>query len=195
IEDEDIISDKASTELANIRRRIKKAHSNIRDRLERIVQSPQYQKHLQEPIVTIRDDRYVVPVKRESRANVPGIIHDQSSSGATLFIEPMAVVEANNELRKLMLDERQEIERILTEFTDKVNVVSDDILKNLKLLARLDFIFAKGKLSIAQRAVCPNIIDGDKLKIINGRHPLIETDKVVPISVELGYDFNTLVIT
>mgnify|MGYP001293281304 CR=1 FL=1 len=195
IEDAETISDKASTELGNIRRRIKRAHSNIRDRLDRIIQSPQYQKYLQESIVTIRDGRYVVPVKQESRGNVPGLIHDQSSSGATLFIEPIAVVEANNELRELMLDEKREIERILADLSDKVNAVSDDIIENMNILAQLDFIFARGKLSITQRAVHPTIVDGDKLKIINGRHPMIKEDEVVPISVELGYDFNTLVIT
>lgn len=195
IEDEDNIADRASSELARLRRLIKRAHANIRDRLDNIIQSPQHQRHLQEPIVTKRNDRYVIPVKQASRASIPGLIHDQSSSGATLFIEPMAVVEANNELRELMLDEEKEIERILSDLTNKIVAVSDDIVANMSILTRLDFILAKGKLSVAQRAVCPRIVEGDRLNIKKGRHPLISDHEVVPISVELGYDFNTLVIT
>lgn len=195
IEDEDNIADKASTELARIRRRIKGAHASIRDRLNSIVQSPHYQRHLQEPIVTRRNDRYVIPVRQESRGSIPGLIHDQSSSGATLFIEPMAVVEANNEIKELMIEEEREIERILLDLTGKIVSISEQILVNMSILTRLDFILAKGKLSLKQRAVCPKIVDGDRLNIKKGRHPLISEDEVVPISVELGYDFNTLVIT
>ncbi|NMA95134.1 MAG: endonuclease MutS2 [Clostridiales bacterium] len=195
IEYDGSIKDRASTTLDRIRRRIRRAHDNIRDRLDNIIKSPKHQKHLQEGIVTIRNDRYVIPVRQESRGSIPGLIHDQSSSGATLFIEPMSVVEANNEIRELIIEENKEIERILQDLTDKITSVSEEILSNMSILTRLDFILAKGKLSLMQRAVCPEILDGDILDIKYGRHPLIPDDEVVPISVELGIDFNSLVIT
>ncbi|MFU0799257.1 MAG: endonuclease MutS2 [Xylanivirga thermophila] len=195
IEDEDNVSDYASSELASIRRRIRHAHDKVRDRLNDIIRSPKYQKYLQDPIVTIRGDRYVVPVKQEHKGNIKGIVHDQSSSGATLFIEPMAVVEANNEIRELMLKEKQEIERILLDLTEKVQYVHSDIKHTMDVLARLDFIFAKAKYSLSIRGVCPKLVDGQKLKIVNGRHPLIDKETVVPINVHIGYDFDVLVVT
>jgi len=195
IETEEHISDYASPELASIRRNIQRTHDKIRDRLNSLIHSPQFQKYLQEPIITIRNDRYVVPVKQEHRSNVPGMIHDQSSSGATLFIEPMPVVEANNELRELFLKEQKEIEKILADLTDKVHAVNEDIRINMEILAYLDAVFAKGSYSRSYNGVRPKIVKQKKIKIINGRHPLIKAEDVVPITIRLGDDFTTLVIT
>ncbi len=195
IEGEESISDHASPELNHIRRQIVRSHERIRERLNSIIHSSQYLKMLQDPIVTIRNDRYVVPVKQEHRSNFPGIVHDQSSSGATLFIEPMTVVEANNELRRMMLAEEQEIERILAELTAQVEAVGEEVAMTLDILVKLDFIFAKGGFSLAIKGVCPKPASGQSIKIVNGRHPLIPRNEVVPISLELGKSFNALVIT
>lgn len=195
IEPDGYISDNASHELNSIRRSIQNAHERIKERLNGIIHSSHYQKYLQEPIVTIRNARYVIPVKQEHRPSVPGLIHDQSASGATLFIEPMPVVEANNELKEWTLKEKKEIERILAELTKGVWEVREDISYSLEILAKLDFIFAKGELSKSMRGVSPKLVEGRKLAIVNGRHPLIKDHEVVPISLNLGYDFNTLVIT
>jgi DNA mismatch repair protein MutS2 len=195
IEPDGYISDNASHELNSIRRNIQNAHERIKERLNSIIHSSHYQKYLQEPIVTIRNDRYVIPVKQEHRPSVPGLIHDQSASGATLFIEPMPVVEANNELKEWTLKEKKEIERILAELTKGVWGVQEDIAHSLDILAKLDFIFAKGRLSKSMRGVNPKLVEDRKLSIINGRHPLIKDHEVVPISLRLGFDFNTLVIT
>lgn len=195
IESEEHISDYASPQLASIRRQIQKTHEKVRERLNNLIHSPQFQKYLQEPIVTIRNERYVVPVKQEYRVNVPGMVHDQSSSGATLFIEPMPVVEANNELKELFLKEQKEIERILADLTSKVELVNEDISLNGEILAYLDVVFAKGSYSRSYRGVKPRIVKERRLKIINGRHPLIKDEEVVPITLRLGDDFTTLVIT
>ncbi|SFP66869.1 endonuclease MutS2 [Caldicoprobacter faecalis] len=195
IEPDGRIADGASPELHSIRRNIVRCQEKIKELLNGYIQSPQYQKFLQEPIVTIRNGRYVIPVKQEYRSNVPGLVHDQSASGATLFIEPMPVVEANNKLREWMLKEEQEIERILARLTEEVWKVREDIRSSFEILSRLDFIFAKGKLGHSMRGVVPRIVEGGKVNIVNGRHPLIPHHEVVPISLNLGYDFNTLVIT
>ncbi|HOB19824.1 MAG TPA: endonuclease MutS2 [Candidatus Atribacteria bacterium] len=195
IESEDIISDNASPALADLRRRIARANDRIRERLNSFLHSPQTLKYLQEPIVTIRNDRYVIPVKQEYRTNVPGIIHDQSSSGATLFIEPVSVVEANNEVRQLKLKEEEEIRRILAELTARTAQVADSILDSMEIMAKLDFIFAKGAFSRALRGISPKLADSPSFRIVRGRHPLIDKDEVVPVSFELGKDFNILVIT
>lgn len=195
IESEERISDYASNELANIRRRIQRTNDRIRERLNSLIHSPHFQKFLQEPIVTIRNDRYVVPVKQEHRSSVPGMVHDQSASGATLFIEPMPVVEANNELKELTLEEQREIDRILLELTLGVQSSYDTILENLNTLARLDVIFAKGALSRSYNGVCPIIVPEPGISIKNGRHPLIDKDEVVPITIKLGQKSKCLVIT
>ena len=195
IETEEHISDNASPQLASIRRSIQRTHGKIRDRLNSLIHSPQFQKYLQEPIITIRNNRYVVPVKQEYKGNVPGMIHDQSSSGATLFIEPMPVVEANNELRELFIKEQKEIEKILADLTNKVQSVNEDIRVNMEVLAYLDVAFAKGSYSRSYRGVRPKIVNQRRIKIINGRHPLIKDEEVVPITIRLGDDFTTLVIT
>jgi DNA mismatch repair protein MutS2 len=195
IESEESLYDHASPELANIRRQISRANDKVRERLNGYLHSPQKLKYLQEPIITMRNGRYVLPVKQENRSQIPGIVHDQSSSGATLFIEPMSVVEANNEIRQLLIREEEEIERILAELTSQVNEVGNEILSALAVLIQLDFIFAKGAFSLSIGGVRPKMADIPSIRIRNGRHPLIDPHEVVPISLELGRDFTTLVIT
>ena len=188
------VSDQASPLLMQIRRKLAKAQLDIRDYLENIIRSPNYQKYLQDPIVTIREGRYVVPVKIEYRAQVPGIIHDQSASGATLFVEPMAVVEKNNELRRLIVEERREIERILAALTASVEEFLEEIETSLDTLGRLDFIMAKARYSQSLDAWAPTLANKPILDIRQGRHPLLKGD-VVPVDIRLGEDFDTLIIT
>ncbi|MBB6218246.1 DNA mismatch repair protein MutS2 [Anaerosolibacter carboniphilus] len=194
ISDEEI-SDHASPELRSIRRQMESKHTAIRNKLNSITSSSTMQKYLQDAIVTQRQDRYVVPVKQEHRGNVPGLIHDQSSSGATLFVEPMAVVELNNELRELKIKEQIEIERILRELTAFVGDKSTEIRSNQEILKRLDFIFAKGRLSVKMRAIEPKLNNRGYLRIKNGRHPLLDEKKVVPTNIWNGDEFSTLIIT
>jgi DNA mismatch repair protein MutS2 len=189
------ISDNASTTLRDIRRKILQKNQSIRSKLNSIITSSTYQKYLQDAIVSIRDDRFVVPVKAEYRSQVAGIIHDQSSSGATLFIEPMSIVDMNNELRQLKLKEKEEIERILAELSNDVGEISEELISNQDILGKLDFIFAKGKLSIQMRGIEPQINKEKYLNIKSGRHPLINSDNVVSNTVYLGDEFDTLVIT
>ena len=189
------IADSASPTLRSIRRGILQKNQAIRAKLNSIISSTTYQKYLQDAIISVRGDRFVVPVKAEYRSQVSGIIHDQSSSGATLFIEPMSIVEMNNELRKLKLDEQEEIERILSELTKIVGEVASDILSNQVILGKLDFAFAKGKLSLAMKAIEPILNEEKHINIKNGRHPLLDVNKVVPNNIYLGEDFDTLVIT
>ncbi len=195
IENEEEISDRASSLLHTIRRKLKDKSAGIKERLNHMVTSSAYSKYLQDPIVTVRGDRHVIPVKQEHRAQIPGIIHDQSSSGATLFIEPMAVVEMQNELKQLRLQEQEEIQRILAELTAMVSEKYEAIKQNADILATLDFIFAKAKLSLLLRGVEPKVNDKGIINIHKGRHPLLKADKVVPIDIYLGESFNTLVIT
>lgn len=192
---EDEISDSASSELSNIRRQIRRSNEKIKEKLNSIIHSSINQKYLQETIITMRGDRYVVPVKQEYRSSIPGLIHDQSSSGATLFIEPLSVVESNNDLKQWMIRERVEIEHILQTFTSKVGEYADDMESNLDLLVKLDFIFAKGCLSQHMKAVSPKLNDKGYINMIKGRHPLISEDCVVPIDIWLGKDFTSLVVT
>lgn len=189
------IRDDASGELLKIRREIRQSQSRVKERLDSILRSGEYQKYFQDALVTMRGDRYVIPIKQEFRNNFPGIVHDQSSSGATLFIEPMAIVNLNNDIKQLMSAEKNEIERILTVVTGQIANVADVIEDNLALLARLDFIFAKAKLSIDMRAVQPVINEQGHVNLIQARHPLIAPENVVPIDVRLGRHFTTLLIT
>ncbi|KAB3534381.1 endonuclease MutS2 [Alkaliphilus pronyensis] len=189
------ISDNASTELKHIRRTILSKNDSIRNKLNSIISSSTNQKYLQDPIITMRGDRYVVPVKQEHRGNIPGLIHDQSSSGATLFIEPMSVLELNNELKELKLKERREIERILMEISALVAERGQEIVGNQKLLQYLDFVFAKGKLSLELKGIEPIINDKGKINIKEGRHPLLSSHEVVPINIWSGDKFKTLIIT
>ncbi|MDF2519941.1 MAG: endonuclease MutS2 [Clostridia bacterium] len=195
IENEEEISDRASSLLHSIRRKIKDKSAGIKEKLNHMVTSSAYSKYLQEGIVTVRGDRHVIPVKQEYRAQVPGIIHDQSASGATLFIEPMVIVEMQNELKQLRLSEAEEIERILYELTGFVGEKYESIKLNAEILATLDFIFAKAKLSLEFRCVEPKVNDKGIINIKKARHPLIDAKKVVPIDIYMGESFNTLVIT
>ena len=189
------ISDNASSTLRDIRRRIVQKNQSIRSKLNAIISSTTYQKYLQDAIISVRGDRFVVPVKAEYRSQISGIVHDQSSSGATLFIEPMSIVDMNNELRQLRLKEKEEIDRILKELSSMVGEVSEELISNQEILGRLDFAFAKGKLSIQMKGVEPKLNEDKYINIKNGRHPLLDKDKVVPNSINLGRDFHTLLIT
>lgn len=188
------IADRASPALAQTRRKLAGAQLSIKNYLENIIRSPNYQKYLQDPIVTIRDGRYVVPVKIEYRAQVPGIIHDQSASGATLFVEPMAVLDKNNELRRLVVAEKQEIQRILAALSQGVAQSLEDIEVSLDALGELDFIIARARYSQSLDAWAPVLADEAVLDIRQGRHPLLKGD-VVPVNIRLGEDFDTLIIT
>ena len=189
------MADGASPELGNIRRRIARAGDKIKDLLNSMIHSPHYQKFLQDPIVTLRNDRYVVPVKAEHKGDVHGIVHDVSASGGTLFIEPSSVVDANNELHTLAVKEKDEIEKILAELTALVADIAEVVEYDYNAIIDLDLLFAKAKLALAQKAVCPEMNDEGKISIQKGRHPLIDTKKVVPQDISLGYDFDTLVVT
>ncbi|MGB3963227.1 MAG: endonuclease MutS2 [Tepidanaerobacteraceae bacterium] len=191
---EDEIADDASPKLSSIRRQKRVLAQNIKNKLNEIISSPNYQKVLQEAIVTVRQDRYVVPVKQEFKGSIPGVIHDQSASGATLYIEPMAVVQMNNELRQLELEEDREIERILRDFSGKVQENHDPILDTLYNLAQLDFIMAKAGYSLDINGVEPIFNDRGYINISRGRHPLLK-GHVVPLDVYLGDKFNILIIT
>lgn len=192
---EEEISDRASPELSSVRRSIRQKQEGIKDRLSSIIRSSEYRKILQDAVVTLRGDRYVIPVKQEYKAQVPGLVHDMSSSGATVFVEPLSIVEANNEIKALFIREQQEIERILEELTTKVAQVKTEIEVNLEILAHLDFMFAKAKLSRDMNAICPHLTDKRQIRIKQGRHPLLDKHSVVPIDIELGHSFSTLVIT
>ncbi len=188
------IADGASHELSQIRRRLTGAQAHIKSYLEQIIRSPNYQKYLQDPIVTLREGRYVVPVKIEFRSHVPGIVHDQSASGATLFVEPMAVVEQNNELRRLLVAEKQEILKILTGLSAKVAQNAEALEYSLDALGELDFIIAKARYSQALDAWAPAVEGNAVMNIRQGRHPLLKGN-VVPVTIRLGEDFDILVIT
>ncbi|MDU7298822.1 MAG: endonuclease MutS2, partial [Finegoldia magna] len=190
---EDEISDNASRNLARIRQTKRQKTENIRDKINSILSSND--QALQENIVTMRDDRYVIPVKVSHKSSFKGIVHDHSSSGQTVYIEPMEVVELNNELRMLEAEEREEIIRILKEISDRVYDAKDSIFVDQDVLSRLDFIFAKAKYAIEIDATNPKLNTNGYFNFKNARHPLLDKKKVVPISIYLGDDYNTLVIT
>lgn len=192
---EDEIFDGASPALARIRRAMRLANEKVREKLNSMIRSTAYQKYLQEPIITIRNGRFVIPVKQEYRQQVPGLIHDQSSSGATLFIEPSAVVELGNEYKKLLAEEADEIERILTELTAMLTPYADEIREDLNIMGQIDLVFAKAKLSRELNAVMPRLNRSNYVRIVRGRHPLIPADKVVPIDIWIGRDYRSLIIT
>jgi DNA mismatch repair protein MutS2 len=192
---EEEISDSASSALGSIRRQIGSLQNSIKDKLNDIIRSSKYQKYMQESIVTMRGDRYVVPVKQEYRNEIPGLVHDMSASGATIFVEPMAVVEANNQIRELKIKEQLEIERILAELTTDVSDIVEGLKSNIKILAKLDFIFAKAKLSLDYNCVCPRLNTNRHITIKKGRHPLLVKNKVVPIDFWVGDSFSTLIVT
>jgi len=195
IDENGMVMDSASPALSQVRGQIRGAEKRIRERLEQMIRNSSTQKMLQEPIVTIRNDRFVIPVKQEYRHVFGGIVHDQSASGATLFVEPQVVVNISNELRELKMKEEREVEKILLSLSAKVAEVSEVLLHNVECLAEADFIFAKASYAHTLKAVQPVINDNGYLRIKKGRHPLIPASQVVPIDVELGRDYTAIVVT
>ena len=192
---EEEIADNASPALSDIRRHMRIQAGKIRDSLQKIISSPAYSKYLREPIITIRQGRYVVPVKSEFKNEVPGLVHDMSATGSTFFVEPMSAVNANNALRELEIKEKKEIERILAELSAEAAGYREAINLNYQMLVQLDVIFAKAKLGYRMRAWAPIMNDKGKVSLRNARHPLIDPKAVVPISVRLGSDFDSMIIT
>ena len=192
---EEEIADNASPALLMIRKKIAASSAKIRERLEKIIHSSSMQKYLQDSIITMRSGRFVIPVKSEFRSFVPGLVHDTSASGSTVFIEPMGVVEANNDIRVLRSKEQAEIERILAELSAEAGAYGDNIKESYRILTELDLIFAKANLAYSMKASLPVMNDEGKIILKKARHPLIAADKVVAADVELGADFDTLVIT
>ena len=193
--DENTMDSGASPALSMIRRKISGTTEKIRDILDEIIRSQTYAKVLQEQLVTMRAGRYVVPVRAEMRASLPGVVHDTSQTGSTLFIEPMRVVEANNALHKLHGEEKEEIQRILAAFSEEVAEIADEILENYDAIWHLDVIFAKGRYADKLHATCPIVREDGSVEILRGRHPLLNPKTVVPIDISIGTDFDTLVIT
>ncbi len=194
VSDEEV-ADAASPELASIRRQMRIVNERAREKLNNMVKSTTFQKYLQEPIITIRNGRFVLPVKQEAKQYVPGLVHDQSGSGATLFIEPMAVVELGNEHKRLIGMEQEEIERVLASLTAMVEPYADELYESIGILGELDLIFAKAMLSREMRAIRPAIAPHAPIRIVSGRHPLIPAERVVPIDVWLNDAFQTLIVT
>lgn len=192
---EEEIADTASEELAEIRRKIRAKSNSVREKLDSIIHSSHYQKYLQEAIVTQRNGRYVVPVKAEHRNDVHGLVHDTSSSGATVFIEPVSVVEANNDIKMLQGKERDEIQRILFELSADAGNFDESIKASYDSAVRINLIFAKAQLAYKMKATKPILNDEGMIELKNARHPLIDPKKVVPTNISLGIDFDTLVIT
>ncbi len=192
---EEEIADDASPRLSQIRRQMRNLNNKVRDVLNEMIKSPRYSPLLQDAIVTMRDDRFVIPVKSEHRTEIPGIVHDSSPSGATIFVEPMAAVEINNKLRSLLSEEQEEIENILAEFSAEVGAKAELIAGDYDSIMELDFIFAKGKLSRTMDGAPPRLNSDGFVNIKKGRHPLIDKSKVVPTDIYLGRDFDTLVVT
>ena len=192
---EEEIADAASTTLANLRRQMRAQNVRVRETLNHFVSSPTYSKYLQESLITQRDGRFVIPVKSEHRGDIPGMVHDVSSSGATLFIEPAQVVDANNQIKILLGKEKAEIERILAELTADVADFSDAIAADYDVLCKLDFIFAKARFSFALNACAPEISEKTQVNLLRARHPLLDQKKAVPIDIALGGEYDTLVIT
>ena len=192
---EEEVADNASPQLAAIRRKIRAASQRVRDQLDKLIRSPGHQKHLQESLVTQRGGRYVVPVKAEFRGEVPGLVHDTSASGATVFIEPMSVVELNNEIRVLRSDEQEEISRILLELSGEAGSFADSIIESYHYAVELDLIFAKAQVAYKMKAVVPDVGEDGRVVLHSARHPLIAKEKVVPTEITLGDTFDTLIIT
>ncbi len=192
---EDEIADRASSELFSIRRKMRSCNERVRERLNSMIHNQSFKTYLQDAIITRRQDRYVLPVKQEYRSMVPGIVHDQSATGATLFIEPLSVVEIGNELKQLVSAEKAEIERILSVLSAQIAPEAEAIQDNLAILAQLDFAFAKAALAKQMFAVEPKMNAEGRIHIIRGRHPLIDPKKVVPLDIRLGREFTSLIIT
>ena len=193
--DEETIDDKASVQLQKIRKKEKNVEQDIRNKLNNMIHSSQFSKYLQESIITIRNDRFVIPIKEEYRSQVKGFIHDVSNAGSTIFIEPISIFELNNELSQLKLEEEIEIEKILQELTNLFIPYIEELKTDVETIGKLDFIFAKAKYSKDINGITPIINKEKIIELKNARHPLIDKEKVVPISIELGKDYKTLVIT
>lgn len=189
------INDKASADLYNIRKRIKAINADIKQKLQSYTKSNEMSKYLQDSIVTLRGDRYVIPVKQEYKSFVNGIVHDQSSTGATLFVEPMAIVQLNNSLREAVLEEKAEIQRILQAFTDRVSPIASKIVQAQDTISDLDVIFSKVKYALDNKCTLPLINNEGVIDIKKARHPLLDRNKVIPISIRLGKDYDIIVIT
>lgn len=192
---EDEMADDASPQLKNLRRSIERQNEAVRNRINQILNKSDNRTYLQDAIVTLRQGRYVIPVKQEHRARFPGIVHDQSSSGATLFVEPQVIVDLNNQLRELELAEQAEVQRILLELSGMVSQWFHALSNNQQLLVQLDVIFAKGRLSYEMDGTEPKIIQGESLCLISARHPLIDAKRVVPVTITLEEGTHSLIIT
>ena len=193
--DENTIDDKASSNLNSIRRNKRKLEQDIRNTLNNFIHSSKYSKYIQENIITIRNDRFVIPVKAENRSEIKGFVHDISNAGSTVFIEPISIFEMNNDLSKLKVDEEIEIEKILQKLTSLFYPYVEELKEDLELIGKLDFIFAKAKYSKEIKGITPTINEEKRVSLINARHPLIDKDKVVPITIRLGRNYSVLVIT
>lgn len=193
--DEFTVDDRASTNLFNIRTTKRKIEQEIKNKLNYYISSSSYSKYIQEPVITIKNDRYVIPVKEEYRNNIKGFIHDMSNSGSTVFIEPVSIFELNSKISNLIVEENIEIEKILVHFTNLLFVILEQLENNLRLIGILDFTFAKANYSISLDCTRPILNDNKQINLIKARHPLINKDSVVPINISLGFNFNTLVIT
>ena len=189
------LKDSASTKLGGLRNGIAIAKSRVKEKLDSILHSAEYQKYFQEQLVTMRGDRYVIPIKQEYKFNFPGVVHDQSGSGATLFIEPMAVVNLNNDIKKYLAQEKEEIERILRQLSGAVGAEANELAASLGIFTDLDVICAKAYLAQEQKAVRPMMLVNGYIDIHQGRHPLLKQEEVVPLDIKLGEKFNTLLIT
>ena len=189
------LRDDASVELKRIRREVKTSQARIKDHLNNILHSAEYQKYFQDAIVTMRGDRYVVPIKQEYRQYFPGIVHDQSASGSTVFVEPMAVVNLNNDIKQLVAAEKHEVERILRDISNQIRRKDDILMENCDILAFIDFTFAKAGLAREMKAVEPVVSEDGATSLLSARHPLIDSDKVVPIDISIGADYNMLLVT
>ena len=189
------LRDDASVELKRIRREVKTSQARIKDHLNSILHSAEYQKYFQDAIVTMRGDRYVVPITQEYRQYFPGIVHDQSASGSTVFVEPMAVVNLNNDIKQLVAAEKHEVERILRDISSQIRRKDDILMENCDILAFIDFTFAKAGLAREMKAVEPVVSEDGATSLLSARHPLIDSDKVVPIDISIGADYNMLLVT
>lgn len=192
---EEEMADTASPALSDIRRKIRQASTRAREVLDKMTHSATYQKYLQDPIITIREGRFVVPVKSECRNDVPGLVHDTSASGSTVFVEPMGAVEANNRVKVLLSEEKKEMERVLAELSAEVGSFADTIIRSYELAVQLNVVFAKASLAYRMKATRPKLNDRGRIVLRKARHPLIDKEKVVPTDIELGMRFDTLVIT
>lgn len=195
VDEHGVLRDDASVELKRIRREMKVNQARIKDHLNNILHSNEYQKFFQDAIVTMRGDRYVVPIKQEYRNYFPGIVHDQSASGSTVFIEPMAVVNLNNEVKQLVAAERHEIERILRDLTNQIRKVDEQLMTNCEIIGEIDFAFAKAALAHEMKANEPMINEDGHTRLLSARHPLISRDTVVPIDITLGDNYSMLLVT